>query len=93
MSFTEVNSVEQMVIDVLAHLGWRFVPAPTLPRQPSDVFVESLFAEALIKFNPEIAAQPDRAEEVIYNAACDPALGEDRRFGARQTKLLAMAPW
>ena len=29
--------------------------------------VESWVREALIRLNPEIAAQPDRADEVIYN--------------------------
>jgi type I restriction enzyme R subunit len=64
--FTEANTVEQMVRDACVTLGWRYIPAPTLPRQPSDVFVESLLCQALIKLNPEIAAQPDRADEVIY---------------------------
>ena len=64
--FTESNTIEQMIIDACVLLGWRFVPAPTLPRQPSDVIVESLLRLALIKLNPEIAAQPDRADEVIY---------------------------
>jgi len=64
--FTEANTVQQIVIDACTSIGWRFVPAPTLPRQPSDVFVESLLRQALIKLNPEIAAQPDRADEVIY---------------------------
>ena len=66
MTFNEANTVEQIVIDACVSLGWRFVPAPTLPRQPSNVFVESLLRQALIKLNPEIAAQPDRADEVIY---------------------------
>lgn len=64
--FTEANTVEQMVLDACVSLTWRYVFAPTLPRQASDVFVESLLREALIKFNPEIASCPDRADEVIY---------------------------
>ena len=66
MTFNESNTVEQMVLDACVSLGWRYVPAPSLPRQPSDVFVESLLRQALIRLNPEIAAQPDRADEVIY---------------------------
>jgi hypothetical protein len=66
MSFTEANTVEQMLIDAFVPLGWRFLPAPTLPRQTSEVLVESLLRETLIKLNPEIAGQPDRADEVIY---------------------------
>jgi type I restriction enzyme R subunit len=45
---------------------WDYVPATGLPRQSSDVMAEPWVREALIKLNPEIAAQPDRAEEVIY---------------------------
>ncbi len=46
--------------------GWRFVPADQLPRQHSDVLVESMVRDALIRLNPEIAAQPARADEVLY---------------------------
>ena len=46
--------------------GWHFVPAVALPRQFQDVFVERYVREALIRLNPAIAAQPERADEVIY---------------------------
>ncbi len=46
--------------------GWRFVVAEDLPRQHSDVLVESVVRDALIRLNPEIKAQPDRADEVLY---------------------------
>lgn len=46
--------------------GWRFVSAEELPRQHSDVLVESMVRDALIRLNPEINAQPDRADEVLY---------------------------
>ena len=46
--------------------GWHFVPATALPRQPQDVFVDKYVREALIRLNPAIAAQPDRADEVIH---------------------------
>ena len=46
--------------------GWRFVSAEDLPRQHSDVLVESMVRDALIRLNPEIKAQPDRADEVLY---------------------------
>ena len=93
MTFTEANTVEQMILDSVApkrageplkahqdtprwdgSLGgefkpsrWDYVPAAKLPRQSTDVLVESWVREALIRLNPEIAAQPDRADEVIYN--------------------------
>src|SRR5213083_1408082 len=46
---------------------WTYVSGPELRRQNGDVMVESWLREALIRLNPEIAAQPDRADEVIYN--------------------------
>jgi type I restriction enzyme R subunit len=94
MSFTESNTVEQMILDAVGKvtgvqpsvvretpppsrgdsLGgefkpshWDYVPAAKIPRQTGDVMVEAWVREALIKLNPEIAAQPDRADEVIYN--------------------------
>ena len=45
---------------------WNYVPGVQVPRQPGDVMVESWLREALLRLNPEIAAQPDRADEVIY---------------------------
>jgi type I restriction enzyme R subunit len=49
-----------------AGLGWRRVTAADIPRQAQDVFVEAWLREALIRLNPEIAASPDRADEVLY---------------------------
>lgn len=72
MSFTEANTVEQMILDAVSKRAgpqtkWTYVFGPELPRQNGDVMVESWVREALIKLNPEITAQPDRADEVIYN--------------------------
>lgn len=47
-------------------LGWHYLTSQQLPRQPQEVFVESLVREALIRLNPEIAANPERVEEVLY---------------------------
>jgi type I restriction enzyme, R subunit len=46
--------------------GWHFVPALSLPRRINDVFIEQYLRDALIRLNPEIAAQPERADEVLY---------------------------
>lgn len=50
----------------ILNLKWRFVPDEELPRQHSEVLVESMVRDALIRLNPEIKAQPDRADEVLY---------------------------
>ncbi len=47
-------------------LGWHFLPHQELPRQVHEPLVEEHVREALIRLNPSIAAQPDRADEVLY---------------------------
>ena len=64
--FNEENTVEEMIIKTLVNNSWKYVEADDLPRQHSDVMVEPFVKEALIKFNPEIAEEPSRADEVIY---------------------------
>ena len=49
-----------------AGMGWEYLPGHALPRQTSDVLIDSYLREALIRLNPEIAAQPERADEVFY---------------------------
>lgn len=64
--FNEDNTVEQMILDTLKNNGWKYVPADELPRAYTDVLVEPLVKQALIRLNPEIAEDPSRADEVIY---------------------------
>ena len=69
MTFNEGNTSEGLIIDTLRRLlgtPWRYVRAADLPRRETDVCVWPLLTEALIRLNPEIAAQPARADEVIY---------------------------
>lgn len=47
-------------------LKWIYAPPTDVPRQPQDVLVEPWVREALIRLNPEIAAHPDRADDVLY---------------------------
>ena len=60
------DTIEQMLISVLQKNGWTYIPADKMPRQDSEVMVESMVKAALIRLNPEIAAEPSRADEVIY---------------------------
>lgn len=64
--FNEDNTMEQMIISILKENGWTYIPAEDLPRMYSDVMVEPMVKDALIRLNPEIAAEPSRADEVIY---------------------------
>ncbi len=73
MTFNESNTVEQMILDAATKLvrdprsaRWTYVPAEKVPRLPGDIMVEPWLRDALIRLNPEIAADPDRADEVIY---------------------------
>jgi len=45
---------------------WKYVQADLLQRDITEVFVEKELKEALCRLNPDIAANPDRAEEVIH---------------------------
>ncbi|WP_206667141.1 type I restriction endonuclease subunit R [Aeromonas media] len=89
MSFTESNTVEAYVRDLLAGptkavpantaqepqvsygsspkgIGWRYAAPAEVPRQIQEVLVEPWLREALIRLNPEIAAQPDRVDDVLF---------------------------
>lgn len=64
-SITEQN-LEDMVIQAIEANGWTYIPADKLPRAESEVMVEKFLREALIRFNPCIAENPDHADTVIY---------------------------
>jgi type I restriction enzyme R subunit len=76
--FTESNTVEAYVRDILAGpnkgfttqkpkgVGWDYAASGDVPRQIQDILVEPWLREALIRLNPEIDAQPDLANEVLY---------------------------
>lgn len=64
--FTEEDTTEQMIIETLQHNGWKYIPAEELPRDYSDVYVDSMVRDALIRLNPVIAEDPSRADEVIF---------------------------
>ncbi len=82
MAFNELNSVEYYILHQLSGVNlnalgvseaavgygavWNYQPASALNRSVNEVLLEGELAEALILLNPEIAALPARAEEVIY---------------------------
>ena len=47
-------------------LGWRRIASADFPRQTQEVLVEKWVREALIRLNPEIAADPELADQVFY---------------------------
>jgi type I restriction enzyme R subunit len=52
--------------DELHPAPWAYVSSLDVPRKTNEVMVESWLRLALIHLNPEIAEQPDRADEVVY---------------------------
>jgi len=50
----------------LSGLGWHYLSHHDLPRQPQEALVEDHLREALIRLNPTIAANPDRADEMLH---------------------------
>ena len=45
---------------------WKFIHGHDLPREPQDVLIESWVKDALCRLNPDIAKDPDKADDVIY---------------------------
>ena len=82
MTFNESNTIEDYLRDLLAGgplgstesnytrqsfgLGWTFRTRSEIPRQIDEPIVETYVRDALIKLNPEIAADPELADEVLY---------------------------
>ncbi|WP_091741905.1 type I restriction endonuclease subunit R [Phenylobacterium immobile] len=50
----------------IAGLGWHYFAPADLPRQPQEVLAEPHLRDALIRLNPAIAANPGRADDVLY---------------------------
>lgn len=65
--FDEANTVRDFVRDLVKSIDVPFVPGTELPRRTDEVLLERTLKSALIRLNPEIAADPDKADEVIYN--------------------------
>ena len=67
VQFNEANSVRDFVRDLVTSIDVQFVPGHELPRRTDEVILEGAIKDALIRLNPEIEAEPDKADEVIYN--------------------------
>ena len=59
------NIVKEDTVDYDT-VKWRYIQADLLQRDITEVFVEKELKEALCRLNPDIAANPERAEEVIH---------------------------
>ena len=50
----------------ISGLGWHFVGSADLPREPQEALVEPYLRDALVRLNPDIAANPSRVDDVLY---------------------------
>lgn len=64
--FDEANTVEAMVLDRMTKAGWAYTHGPSLRRATSEVLLESVLIAALVRLNPDIAVEPERADEVVF---------------------------
>jgi type I restriction enzyme R subunit len=64
--FNEANTVRDFIRDLVTSIDVRFVPGNELPRGTDEVMLEGAVKAALIDLNPEIMADPTKADEVIY---------------------------
>jgi len=64
--FNEANTVRDFVRDLVASDDIQFLSGSGLPRRMDEVLLEAQVREALIRLNPEIAADPKLADEVLY---------------------------
>jgi type I restriction enzyme, R subunit len=60
------NTVKEIPVTYGDEVKWRYVQPELLNRELTDVLAESELKPALCRLNPEIAALPERAEEVIH---------------------------
>jgi type I restriction enzyme, R subunit len=65
--FNEANTVRDFVRDLVTSLDVPFVAGSELPRRADEVLLEGAVRATLIRLNPEIEADPAKADEVIYN--------------------------
>jgi type I restriction enzyme R subunit len=73
----------------ISGLGWHFVGPAELPRQSQEALVEPYLRDALIRLNPDIAANPGRVDDVLYrlraivmSARSDGLVKANEEFGA-----------
>jgi type I restriction enzyme R subunit len=69
--FNEQNTVEDFLRDRLARgehgrIAWRYSSGKELDRSEEDVLIFGEVRDALMRLNPEIAAQPEFVDEVLY---------------------------
>ena len=60
------NVVREDAVEYGSAVKWKYIQAELLQRDVTEVLVEKDLKAALCRLNPAIAANPDKAEEVIH---------------------------
>ena len=81
--FNEANSVRDFVRDLVKSIDVQFVPGNELPRRTDEVLLEGSVKAALIRLNPEIAADPDEGRRGHLQPARDPDRRPDQPASGR----------
>ncbi len=66
MTFNEANTVRDFVRDLVTSVDVQSLPGSELPRTTDSVLLEAQVKAALVRLNPEIEAEPGRADEVLH---------------------------
>lgn len=61
----EIASVQAPLVQALADVGWTHVPGHELDRDEASPFLESDIVDALVRLNPLMAEEPERAQEIM----------------------------
>lgn len=64
-SYTEKNTTQQGVIDLLVAAGWRYVPGKHLPRTASDVLIDAEVRDVLARLNPHLLEHDGGVESAV----------------------------
>lgn len=65
MAFSESSTVQAWLIERLAILGWTHISGDALPREFTDVLMESVLREQIAALNPALGTSPERIDEVL----------------------------
>lgn len=65
MAGIDERAVQSWLVERLVELGWSLVPGCEVPRESTDVVVESWLVDALKRLNPSVAEFPERVDEVL----------------------------
>ena len=67
--YTEKNTVQAALVQLLVDAGWTYVPGKDLPRNTSQVFLESDLRAAIEQLNSALVGRTDAVLSDLRRAA------------------------